>query len=175
MMKGKIRLYYNTIASNNHKIETICDYVIFPGLGMLLKMSLVYRKFAIDWTGLPITICWHFGKPPCLTRHEKSPEFCVFKACERQKKSYSTCDSKTSTILLAWSIFSAMIFNNLIGLGALKWSQKRSQPPPAHPFRETLGRARCAPRLFLGTRGDPPSCASWGGQDLCFKRLNPVP
>lgn len=48
MMKGKIRLYYNTIASNNHKIETICDYVIFPGLGMLLKMSLVYRKFAID-------------------------------------------------------------------------------------------------------------------------------
>ena len=98
-----------------------------------------------------------------------------FQGLWKAKKSYSTCDSKTSTILLAWSIFSAMIFNNLIGLGALKWSQKRSQPPPAHPFRETLGRARCAPRLFLGTRGDPPSCASWGGQDLCFKRLNPVP
>lgn len=70
---------------------------------------------------------------------------------------------------------SAMIFNNLIELGPLKWSQKSSQTPPAHPFRETLGRARCAPRLFLGTRGDPPSCASWGGQDLCFKRLKPVP
>ena len=98
-------------------------------------------------------ICYRLNRSPNQSNHHllalwkatmpyeasKNSRVLSFQGLWTAKISYSTCDSKTSTILLAWSIFSVMIFNNMIGLGPLKWSQKRSQPFPRTPSARRSG------------------------------------